>query len=72
MADILTAAATVKARRPDVIPYALYAGENGDSGTANHGFGPLVWAYGGDLKDPQGRWIGDSPAIHSSSKTRDR
>jgi multiple sugar transport system substrate-binding protein len=66
VADILTAAMAVKAKVPDVIPYALYGGEAGDSGTANHAFVPLVWAYGGDLQDKSGKWIGDSPAIRKA------
>jgi multiple sugar transport system substrate-binding protein len=61
--DLLTAAATVRARVPHVIPYALYAGPANDTGTASHGFLPLLYAYGGDLQTPAGKWIGDSPAI---------
>jgi multiple sugar transport system substrate-binding protein len=66
VADILTAAERVRSRRTDVMPYALYAGVAGGSGTANHGFVPLVYAYGGSLKDPRGNWIGDSPAIRKA------
>ncbi|MGD9891721.1 MAG: ABC transporter substrate-binding protein, partial [Dehalococcoidia bacterium] len=66
VADILSAASRVKMLRPDVLPYALYAGPNGGSGTANHGFVPLVYAYGGSLKDVRGNWIGDSPAIRKA------
>lgn len=66
VADILSAAARVKMLRPDVIPYALYAGPNGGSGTANHGFVPLVYAYGGSLKDSRGNWIGESTAIRKA------
>ncbi len=60
---ILEAANTVKVRAEGVIPYALYAGQAGDSGTAAHGFIPLVIAYGGSLQDDTGKWIGSSPAI---------
>lgn len=66
VADILSAAARVKSLRPEVMPYALYAGPNGGTGTANHGFVPLVYAYGGSLKDPRGNWIGDSQAIRKA------
>jgi len=59
---ILDAAAAVKAATPNVLPYALYAGPAGSGGTANHAFVPLLWAYGGDLQDASGKWIGDSPA----------
>jgi multiple sugar transport system substrate-binding protein len=61
---ILDAAAAVKkANLPNVLPYALYAGPAGSTGTADHAFVPLLWAYGGDLQDKSGKWIGDSPAV---------
>ena len=63
---LLEAARTVKAEAPETIPYALYAGQAGDSGTAVHGFAPLVIAYGGALQDEGGKWIGDSPAIRQA------
>ena len=60
---ILDAATAVKgANEANVIPYALYAGPAGSSGTADHAFVPLLWAYGGQLQDSSGKWIGDSPA----------
>ncbi|MDQ6795364.1 MAG: extracellular solute-binding protein [Chloroflexota bacterium] len=61
---ILDAATAVKNATAvkTVIPYALYAGPNGSSGTADHAFVPLLWAYGGELQDSSGKWIGDSPA----------
>jgi multiple sugar transport system substrate-binding protein len=60
---ILDAATAVKtANESNVIPYALYAGPAGSSGTADHAFVPLLWAYGGALQDANGKWIGDSPA----------
>jgi multiple sugar transport system substrate-binding protein len=60
---ILDAATAVKnAKEPNVLPYALYAGPAGSSGTADHAFVPLLWAYGGELQDQSGKWIGDSPA----------
>jgi multiple sugar transport system substrate-binding protein len=60
---ILDAANAVKsANEANVLPYALYAGPAGSSGTADHAFVPLLWAYGGELQDATGKWIGDSPA----------
>lgn len=60
---ILDAANAVKtANEANVLPYALYAGPAGSSGTADHAFVPLLWAYGGELQDANGKWIGDSPA----------
>ena len=60
---ILDAATAVKgANEAGVLPYALYAGPAGSSGTADHAFVPLLWAYGGELQDSGGKWIGDSPA----------
>jgi multiple sugar transport system substrate-binding protein len=60
---ILDAATAVKnAKEANVLPYALYAGPAGSSGTADHAFVPLLWAYGGELQDSSGKWIGDSPA----------
>jgi multiple sugar transport system substrate-binding protein len=64
--EILTAAATVKSKVPNVQPYALYAGATGEGGTASHAFIPLVWAYGGEVVDASGKWIGDSPAIRKT------
>jgi len=63
VAGILEAATAVKASGGNVIPYALYAGQAGSSGTADHAFIPLVWAYGGDVVDASGKWVGNSPAI---------
>jgi multiple sugar transport system substrate-binding protein len=64
--DVLDTAKQIQAKMPDVIPYALYAGKAGDSGTANHGFVPILWAYGGDLQDKSGKWIGDSQALRKA------
>ena len=66
VAGMLAAAATIKAQMRDVIPYVLYGGPAGDAGTANHAFVPLLWAYGGELQDQSGKWIGDSPAIRNT------
>ena len=38
----------------------------GDTGTANHAFIPLVWAYGGDVVTAEGKWIGNSAAIRKA------
>jgi multiple sugar transport system substrate-binding protein len=64
--DILTAAATIKEKVSGVMPYALYAGQAGDSGTATHAFVPLLYAYGGALQDRAGYWIGNSAAIRKA------
>ena len=64
--DILNGAKAVKDKVSGVIPYALYAGQAGDTGTANHAFVPLVWAYGGDIIDKSGKWIGNSDAIRKA------
>ncbi len=64
--DVLAAAAAVKAKATDVLPYALYAGQAGDTGTANHAFIPLVWAYGGDVITADGKWVGNSAAIRKA------
>ena len=45
--DILDTARQIQGKVPDVIPYVIYAGKNGDTGTANHGFVPTLWAFGG-------------------------
>ena len=64
--DILDTAKPVQAKVPDVIPYVIYAGKAGDSGTAGHGFVPVVWAYGGEMQDKSGKWIGDSQALRKA------
>jgi multiple sugar transport system substrate-binding protein len=63
---ILDAAVQIKQKDPSVLPYALYGGQAGSSGTADHAFVPLVWAYGGEIIDKDGKWVGDSPAIHKT------
>ncbi len=64
--EILTAANTIKSALPDVIPYVLYAGQNGGAGTVVRGFAPLNWSFGGDFLDPHGKWIIDSCGIRSA------
>lgn len=65
-ASILEAASAIRESGQDVIPYALYAGANGGVGTVSRGFLPLVYAFGGQLKDEQGLWIIDSCAIRAA------
>jgi len=64
--DILSAAVAIKQNVPDVLPYALYGGQAGSSGTADHAFVPLVWAFGGEMMNADGKWIGDSAAIRKA------
>jgi multiple sugar transport system substrate-binding protein len=64
--DILDTGKQLQAKVPDVIPYVIYAGKAGDTGTANHGFVPILWAYGGDLQDKSGKWIGESDALRKA------
>jgi len=66
VADILSAAVAIKQNVPDVLPYALYGGQAGPSGTADHAFVPLVWAFGGEMMNADGKWIGDSAAIRKA------
>ncbi|HEY7035803.1 MAG TPA: extracellular solute-binding protein [Thermomicrobiales bacterium] len=62
---IIDAAKAVKTAGK-AIPYALYAGQAGSSGTADHAFVPLVWAYGGDVITADGKWVGNSTAIQKT------
>ncbi len=66
VADVLATARTIENRGVMQNPYALYAGPAGGTGTAAHGFVPLVWAYGGDIQDANGRWIADSVAVRKA------
>jgi multiple sugar transport system substrate-binding protein len=66
VAGILDAADKIKQSVPDVLPYALYGGQAGSSGTSDHAFVPLVWAYGGEMINADGKWVGDSPAIRKA------
>ena len=71
---ILDAANAVKnANEANVLPYALYAGPAGSSGTADHAFVPLLWAYGGELQDANGKWSATArPPARSWPTTRRR
>lgn len=64
--EILDAALKIKQSDDSVIPYALYAGANGGNGTVVRGFIPLVYSYGGQIKDENGKFIIDSCAIRSA------
>ncbi|MCA9860133.1 MAG: sugar ABC transporter substrate-binding protein, partial [Thermomicrobiales bacterium] len=64
--DILDAALQIKESDDSVIPYALYAGANGGNGTVSRGFIPLVYAFGGELRDADGKFIIDSCAIREA------
>lgn len=64
--EILDAALKIKQADDKVIPYALYAGANGANGTVARGFIPLVHAYGGELRDADGKFIIDSCAIQAA------
>jgi multiple sugar transport system substrate-binding protein len=66
VAAILDAAVAIKGKVPNVLPYALYGGQAGSSGTADHAFVPLVWAFGGEMLTSDGKWVGDSPAIRKA------
>lgn len=66
VAGILDAADQIKKNDAKVIPYALYAGQAGSSGTSDHAFVPLVWAFGGDMINKDGKWIASSTAINKA------
>ncbi len=66
VAGILEAANAIKKNDPNVLPYALYGGQAGSSGTADHAFVPLVWAFGGEMINQDGKWIGNSAAIRKA------
>jgi multiple sugar transport system substrate-binding protein len=64
--DITAAARAIKQSSPDVIPLVLFAGANPGNSTAIRGFLPLLRAYGGTLKDGDGKWIIDSCAVRGA------
>jgi multiple sugar transport system substrate-binding protein len=63
--EIIEAAEAIKASNPDVIPYSLYAGANGENSTAAD-FMNLILSNGGTLTDPDGKWYIDSCAIRET------
>ncbi|MGI8485713.1 MAG: extracellular solute-binding protein [Thermomicrobiales bacterium] len=64
IAGIQEAAIEIKKANLDgVIPYALYAGVNGSSGTVEHAYLPLLLGYGGSLQDTSGKWVVGGDAI---------
>lgn len=64
--DVLAAARTIKAANADLIPLVLFAGANPGNSTAMRGFLPMLRAYGGTLKDEDGKWIIESCAIQDA------
>jgi multiple sugar transport system substrate-binding protein len=64
--EIPAAAREIKAKAPNTIPYALFAGANGGNATASRAFLPLLYAYGGTMQDEQGKWIIDSCPIRQT------
>jgi multiple sugar transport system substrate-binding protein len=66
VAGILEAAQAIQTADAAQIPYALYAGTGAQGGAVDHAYIPLVWAYGGDVQDADGKWIADSPAIRKA------
>jgi multiple sugar transport system substrate-binding protein len=62
---IIEAAQAIQAANPDVIPYALYSGANGEFGTAAD-FMTLIYSNGGTLTDESGRWYIDSCPIRET------
>lgn len=63
--EIIEAAAAVKASNPDVIPYSIYAGANGENSTAAD-FMNLILSNGGTLTDQDGKWFIDSCPIRET------
>jgi multiple sugar transport system substrate-binding protein len=62
---IIEAAKAVQASNPDVIPYSLYAGANGEFATAAD-FLTLILSNGGTLTDSSGKWFIDSCPIEGT------
>jgi multiple sugar transport system substrate-binding protein len=67
--EILDAALKIKESDDSVIPYALYAGANGGNGTVSRGFIPLVYAFGGQLRDESSSSIAARSARRSITTT---
>lgn len=63
--DIISAAEAIKASNPDVIPYSLYSGANGETATGSE-FMNLIYSNGGTLTDSNGKWYIDSCPIHGT------
>lgn len=56
--DILTAARTIKAKDPEVIPFNMYAGKGTGEGTVMQGFYELLYGTGTGLYDDESRkWV---------------
>lgn len=66
-ADILTAARTIKAKSPDVIPFNMYAGKGTGEGTVMQGFYELLYGTGTGLYDDgTGKWVVGSAGFQDS------
>jgi multiple sugar transport system substrate-binding protein len=63
--EIIEAAQAIQASNPDVIPYSLYAGANGENATAAD-FLTLILSNGGTLTDADGKWYIDRCAIRGT------
>jgi multiple sugar transport system substrate-binding protein len=63
--EIIEVAQAIQASNPDVIPYSLYAGANGENATAAD-FLTLILSNGGTLTDADGKWYIDSCAIRGT------
>lgn len=65
--DILTAARTIKAKAPDVIPFNMYAGKGTGEGTVMQGFYELLYGTGTGLYDEETRkWVVGSAGFTDS------
>jgi multiple sugar transport system substrate-binding protein len=63
--EIIDAAQAIQTSNADVIPYSLYAGANGENGTAAD-FLSLILSNGGTLTDADGKWFIDSCPIRGT------
>ncbi len=63
--EIIEAAQAIQTANPDVIPYSVYAGANGENATAAD-FMTLIYSNGGTLTDADGKWYIDSCPIQET------
>lgn len=69
--EIIDAALAIMASNPDVMPFSLYAGANGETSAAAD-FLTLILSNGGTLTNPEGQWYIDScPIRHTLAFYRD-
>jgi multiple sugar transport system substrate-binding protein len=65
--DILDTARKIKAARPDVIPFNMYAGKGTGEGTVMQGFYELLYGTGSSLYDPEAKkWVVGSAGFKDS------